>query len=249
MKCKFGKPLTDDEISMLLDGQADIALEQHMEECPFCQQRVNEARQTEQALKAQLYRQDCPSSLELGNYNMGMVSPEVFQRITQHLTQCAACKDEFRILRDFLNESDLSVDAAHTQGPIIDFPISDPDNIIRPDETYFLAQQVQMVAQHVRGRKRQQYRYRVAGIELLFNIQESSKGLALEGLLLEPDDTSADWVDSLVEVWTDGELAVIGRVESDGAFRCDPIAQGVHEVRIIARSGKILAVSDVEVEG
>ena len=73
MNCIFSSPLTDEQISFLLDGNTDEELESHLEQCPACRQRFEEAGQIELMLKKKLFRGDCPSPQMLTDFHMGLL--------------------------------------------------------------------------------------------------------------------------------------------------------------------------------
>src|SRR5512143_2560935 len=56
----------------------------------------------EDRLRARLYRANCPSSLELGEYHLNLVSPSRKLVIAQHLRTFPHCTREVAQLEDFL---------------------------------------------------------------------------------------------------------------------------------------------------
>jgi hypothetical protein len=53
-------------------------------------------------LSGALYRFDCPPPHTLGEYDLGMVSPEARSTIAAHVRTCVRCTDELAQLRGFL---------------------------------------------------------------------------------------------------------------------------------------------------
>jgi hypothetical protein len=56
----------------------------------------------EAGLRHKLYRFDCPSAHELGEYAIDMVGPAERVAIAQHALECHECAAELGVLRDFL---------------------------------------------------------------------------------------------------------------------------------------------------
>src|SRR5437868_700705 len=101
-ECRFSSPLTEDELEAALDGVADSSIEQHLQACPYCAARLAEIERFENALTGALYRWDCPSTQELGEYHLRLLSDERQTAITDHLKACLRCRDEFAEIRRFV---------------------------------------------------------------------------------------------------------------------------------------------------
>src|SRR5947209_9504492 len=56
----------------------------------------------ERELTIRLYRFDCPSPHQLGEYNLDLVGPEDRTRIAAHVVDCGECRAELTLLREFL---------------------------------------------------------------------------------------------------------------------------------------------------
>ncbi|GAC1518299.1 MAG: hypothetical protein NVS3B14_20560 [Ktedonobacteraceae bacterium] len=74
----------------------------HLEQCATCQQRLARYQQTNACLVARLYRNQCPTGMELSLYSGGGLSPEDRQRIAGHLLDCPLCMAEVEETRRFL---------------------------------------------------------------------------------------------------------------------------------------------------
>jgi hypothetical protein len=237
MNCLFLKPLTDDEISLLLDGHANDDLIQHVAQCPACAQRLETARLIEISMKAKLFRADCPAPQTLGDYHAGLLTPDDRKMIAAHLNLCASCRSELQTLIDF-----LAADLDET----VPLPEVPPNNIIRPPTTYF---QAATPLRKVRGSDKRQLRATVNGVQLFFDLQRSPKGIALEGLLVPQEKKEMSvWVGSLVEIRTVNELLSVCYIDDMGTFRCELIPEGMVYVRITSVGGRSIVVSDLEIK-
>ena len=63
----------------------------------------------EAALQAALYRRDCPDTMELGDYHMGLLIGDQHARIHGHVQRCPHCQAELSRLNDFFGETPTSV--------------------------------------------------------------------------------------------------------------------------------------------
>lgn len=101
MACCLPPPLTDDQLSLLIDGVADPELEAHVARCAFCATRLEQARAVERLVHATLQR-GCPAPQQLGEYHLGLLAADEAHELRTHLEQCAACHAELEELRRFL---------------------------------------------------------------------------------------------------------------------------------------------------
>lgn len=102
MNCSIPPPLTEDQISAAVDGTASRAVRSHLRQCPGCAARVEEAKRREQAVASVLHRFDCPTALQLGELELGLVPPDEAESIHQHLALCARCTEDLAELRSLL---------------------------------------------------------------------------------------------------------------------------------------------------
>jgi hypothetical protein len=109
MTCLLPPPLDDDQLLAALAGTAPPAVQQHLEQCPFCRDRLAELQGWRSWLAQNLYRTPCPSSLELGEYRLKMLSKEESARIEAHLTWCPGCRSELELFGD--QEQGLALDS------------------------------------------------------------------------------------------------------------------------------------------
>src|SRR5579859_2535664 len=105
MDCTMPPPLSEDQLSALLDDTTDAALQDHLTHCPFCSARLAEARRFDARLRRSLARFDCPSAGQLGDYALGLLDAGDHRRVLLHLNECAVCQEELATAQAFLAES------------------------------------------------------------------------------------------------------------------------------------------------
>lgn len=97
MSCLLPPALDNDQLLSYLAGNAPAEVRQHLEQCPDCHSRLEVLQDWQSWLAKNLYRTPCPSSLELGEYSLGVLSDEQKAKIEQHLAWCSYCKSELQI--------------------------------------------------------------------------------------------------------------------------------------------------------
>ncbi len=92
---------TDEELLRhALDGEKlSIAAKEHLEQCPFCQQRLAEYASTNSLILSHLYRSQCPDATMLSHYCIGILSMDEAMGVTSHLELCPLCTNEVAEIR------------------------------------------------------------------------------------------------------------------------------------------------------
>src|SRR5262245_62086921 len=103
MDCKVPPPVTEDEISQVLDGVASPSVLSRLEQCPACTARVEQARGVERALAGALYRFDCPHMQLLGAFALEVCDDAEAKAIRRHLDLCMQCAHDLEEMRSQLN--------------------------------------------------------------------------------------------------------------------------------------------------
>jgi anti-sigma factor RsiW len=85
-----------------VDGTASREVASHIQGCPTCSADASALQTTQSRLRQALFRFDCPEPHRLGEYELGVVSPQERVEIARHVLECAYCADELQTLREFL---------------------------------------------------------------------------------------------------------------------------------------------------
>jgi len=102
MQCSSPPGLDDQTLLAYLDGQAPESVAAHVEQCAYCRERAARLSREQKGLAALLYRNECPSPLELGEYHLGVLPATRAAAIEQHLPHCPHCRREIAQLEEYL---------------------------------------------------------------------------------------------------------------------------------------------------
>jgi hypothetical protein len=108
MICVSPPELSDGDLLAYLDGEADTHAKKHLENCPSCRERAQRLARRQSDMTARVYRFDCPSPLELGEYRLDVLSTDRAAGVARHLATCLRCTQEVAQLEGYL--ADLAPD-------------------------------------------------------------------------------------------------------------------------------------------
>ena len=104
MKRENRPELGDAQLLAYLDGEAETEVVMHVEQCAQCSERARQLAQLQGHLTSRLYRLVCPSSTDLGEYHLGLLSQEQAGAVGRHLAECPHCSREVAQLRSYLGD-------------------------------------------------------------------------------------------------------------------------------------------------
>jgi hypothetical protein len=238
MECSYPPPLTDDEITDLLDGIAKPAVQEHLAHCAYCATRLAQARQVEQRLMTTLWRWDCPTPQQLGEYHFGFLNSEVLRVVEHHLAMCTLCQSEVKAMGQFL-EAEASSDAP-TRSRATHPRRFYPDEIIArllPSSPSF--------AFATRGEQNGPLVAEADGTTVFLEIQEINSGRVLTGQLVASDPIL--WTGALVELWRANAIQATAFLDDFNGFRCSFSGGGSIELHITSPSGRTIRVPEIQV--
>lgn len=105
MNCIDPPALTELDLAIYLDGEADAAVIHHIAACPACRANATTLAAAQLTLFDQLYRSNCPTPEDLRDYQIGLLSRADRSNVALHLARCPHCTRELFLLTDFLNQS------------------------------------------------------------------------------------------------------------------------------------------------
>ncbi len=238
LSCSYPPALSDEALFAAIDGDATPEVLQHLDRCPGCTARLEEARQVEQVLSATLHRWDCPPASQLGDYHLGLLPPDQERVLTKHLALCVRCREEVEELRVFLAAEQPPVAASPRQEAV---PRRSHTLVAR-----LLSQGPGLQLAGVRGASLSPLiaRSSVATI-ILDPLPGEHETLQLVGQIADEAGEQERWNSALVEIRQASRLVATAFVDDVGGFDGGPIAAGPTEVRVTAADGVSIVVADL----
>ncbi len=102
MICVFPPEPDETQLLAYLDGDEAQEVAMHLERCPHCQARARQLASFQSRLAGRLYRAACPTSLDLGEYHLGMLSVDRAAAVARHVAVCPLCSQELAQLQGYL---------------------------------------------------------------------------------------------------------------------------------------------------
>lgn len=241
--CIYNTPLTGDELLMALDNQAAPEVAMHLSHCPGCQQRANDLSSLQQAVASSLFRVDCPSSLELGEYQLGLLPPERSIAIARHASLCPHCTQEIEALVTFMAQPEPLAQVA-------------PSRTASARLRVLVAQLVSGMASAgappslapafagLRGDDDGPLTFEAGEAQVIIEVQDDELHTgrkAMMGLLLGLENEAVT-----VHLWRDQRPVASTAVDALGNFIVDNLAPGQYELFVSAESQEI-HVQDVPI--
>jgi hypothetical protein len=208
MECITSPALDDTQIISYVEGEADDVIVAHIKKCPYCAERASRMTLFQKRLRTQLYRSNCPSSIELGDYHLGLLPASQVLVIAQHLRACPHCRREVAELEDFLAETDVQT-----------------DNLFYPAKVLF-AQLVNGGATPtfgaLRGGSKGPIIFETEGVVITLDVQPGPRGqVSILGQVAADDQDS--WTGAKVGIRQDDSSQLTASVDDLGAFRFEAV--------------------------
>ncbi len=112
MNCIDPPALTELDLAIYLDGEADATIAHHVAACPACRATAVTLATQQLTLFDQLYRSSCPTPEELRDYQRGLLERADRSNLALHLARCPHCTRELFILQAFMAQASPVAQAA-----------------------------------------------------------------------------------------------------------------------------------------
>ena len=231
MKCITSPALDATQIVSYIEGEADDAVVAHIKECMFCRERANRWTLLQNRLRKQLHRVTCPTSMELGNYHLGLLPAPQALVVAQHVRECPVCRREVADLEDFMDDPAPEVSFLGAAKVLI-------ARLLDGNTTPTFAA--------LRGEVKGPLTFEADGIVIVLDIQQADGG-TVNILGQVAADNQDQWTGAPVELHQDGQLAFSTIVDDLGAFQAKGIMSGSKELRITSKDNFLTVVSSFNV--
>jgi hypothetical protein len=238
MKCITSPALDDIQIMSYVEGEADKRIVAHIRECPFCSERANRWTLLQNSLRKKLYRVNCPTPVELGDYHLEMLPASRALVVAQHLRECPLCKREVVELEDFLEELAPEVSLLGAARVLIARLMGGQTESGEPGENGFILSGVPL-----RGEAKGPITLQADGLVIVLDLQPTDGGI-INILGQVAADDQDQWTGALVELRQDHELQFSNTVDDLGSFRLEGLRPGSKELRIISKDSSLTVMSN-----
>ena len=231
MKCITSPALDDAQIVAYVDGEADDSVVTHIKACPFCSEKARQWTLLQNRLQKQLYRATCPTPIELGDYELGLLAAPQALVVASHLRGCPHCRREVSELQEFLTKPDARPNIFHAANVLF-------------------AQLIGGAAAPglgaLRGDDKGPLIFEADGVVITLDVQPGLSGqISILGQLAANDQ----------EQWTGAEVALQQRDSSQlttslddlGAFRLDPVLPGASQITIRSSHGIAVHIPNIDI--
>jgi hypothetical protein len=234
--CSHPSPLTDADLLMALDDQANPEVTMHLSQCPACQERARRLSGLQHALTSSLYRIDCPAPLELGEYQMGLLPAGQSVMIARHASICPHCAQEIVTLLGFMAQpeplaqpSPLETARARLRVLVAELTGGARSMLVSPGLAPAFA--------GLRGDDDGPLTYEAGDAQIILEIQDDEQRRnrkAIVGLVMGLEDQHAT-----AHLWREQQPVNSVAVDALGNFVLDNLAPGCYELFITGESDEI----------
>lgn len=250
MVCVSPPQPDDTRIWSYLDGEADLDIRAHIEQCPHCRQRALQLAALQERLLVGLYRAVCPTPDELGEYHLGVLPTDQASAVTRHLAECSHCAREIAQLQAFLADLSPAQEPASAPGPLeqvrdrVRTLIAQLSNTGSAFGTIGVPGLRPAMA-GIRGQEQMAYCYQAGGIEVVINHQpdyEQPGCRAVLGLVIGLESTGV-----VATLWQRDQQIATSQVDDLDTFYLPGVAPGIYELLFTGPEIEVL-IEDFKIE-
>jgi hypothetical protein len=225
MKCVSPPELNDRELLVYIDGEADRRVVAHLERCSYCRQKARRLARLQEGLANELYRFTCPSTLELGEYHLGILPSDQAAAVAHHLTECPHCAREVAQLKSYLGElaSDLEFGPLERIKVLVARLVHEGREFGRSGLPALAP-----ACAGLRGEEKGPRLYQADDVQVVIEVQDDAEQQGrkvLLGLLTEIDSHDFE-----AHLWRAERLVATAAVDELGNFVISGLAPGIYEL-------------------
>ncbi|MEM7034311.1 MAG: hypothetical protein AAF629_32510 [Chloroflexota bacterium] len=230
MNCINPPALTDRQLIEYFDAESPPQIAEHLADCDFCREQASRLGLALNRLTTQLYRADCPSSNDLGEYQMQLLPETQTKAIQQHLKQCPHCSSELADLEAYFQELVPEIEYSFVEQIKVKVAklVSDlsPSGMPQLNPTFA-----------VRGDEGGSFLYEIDDAQIALDVQDDDENPDLKvmyGII-----TGLDVAPLRVQLWQNDQQVVTADVDDLFTFHVSRLAAGTYNV--------VLRGTDVEI--
>jgi len=224
MKCITSPTWDDTQIISYVEGEADEVIVAHVKKCPYCADRVNELTLMQNRLRARYYRATCPSSMDLGDYHLGLLPESWKLVVAQHVRECPHCRREVAELDEFLAEPGMQADDVFYSAKVL-FA-----RLIGGSESA-------LAFEGLRGKEDEPFIYQAGNVRIVIGVWDDVEQLGLKTMLGLV--TGLETNDFTIQVNQGDPVITTTAVDEIGNFIISHLAPGYYELILTGPNMKI----------
>jgi hypothetical protein len=109
IKCTNPSEIAEGDLVAYLYGDASPDVAEHIANCPFCAEQVEQLRVVDAQLLTSFYRDTCPAAEALADFALNRLSAPEKLRVAAHVRNCADCSEEVASVRGLADEEPPSL--------------------------------------------------------------------------------------------------------------------------------------------
>jgi hypothetical protein len=223
--CTCATPPEDARLLAFLDGEPDPKLAADLTRCPSCRERLATLDAQQRSLMIQLRRTDTPSSLELGEYVLGMTSDARKREIESFLHESERGRADVAQLRAYLES--LKGDVEYTPLERVQVLVAELVRGLGPAAGPAFAPALA----GIRGGAVDDGTrlYRAGDVSIALDVMETGSSRTVLGLVSGAEPEGLE-----VELWQGDALAKVVPVDEVGNFSLENVARGQYTLALTA---------------
>jgi len=232
VKCVSPPELDEMRLWTYVDGEADQETVHHLEKCEYCRGRADELAKLRNRVGSRLYRINCPSTLELGEYHLGLLEGSEKLVVAQHIRECQHCQGEIAHLEEFLKAQDSQPDVLQSAKVLIATLVGGGGT--NREQT---GPSLSPALSGLRGDEDEPFTYQAGNVQIVIDVQDDVEQTGHKTLLglvtgLESNDCN-------VQVSKEGETIATASVDEVGNFIVPHLLPGNYQLALKSQEVEI----------